>query len=575
MHYIIRGDFSNQQFLQIRAEFDSLNNDIELQFPKWRPGRYELGNFAKNVRSFKVYDSNGKLLDSRKTDTHTWKIENIETKKIIVQYSYYAAELNAGSTYLNKGMFYVNPVNCLVYIRGREAEKCTLQVQINEALQYAGTLPEKNGFMQAESYHDLVDSPFVYSNQLSSETFNCKGVDFRISFIGLQEVPWDRVLNDFQKFTKHQLNDFKHFPSKTYHFINIITPYPHYHGVEHRSSTVIVLGPNYKIFNSYYDELLGISSHELYHVWNVKSIRSVDLYPYDYSKENLSTMGYLCEGITTYLGDYYLMESGVWSPKKYLKELEHLIQKHMDNFGRFNSSLAESSYDTWLDGYVVGAPNRKVSIYNEGALFAFITDIFIRSQTQGKKTIKDVMHTLYHKYFLNSKGVSDEDFIQIVESTANDTAFSEIFQELVYKRVSYESRIIEALEGLGFDLELASNPDPISSRLGIKTTNELGFAKVTSILTGSDGDLAGLTINDKIIAVNDFMLSNDFEYWIKHFKNDLLSILVNRQGRVVQLEIPNSNIEYFKNATIAPLKIPSGLSKRVFHYWSGEKTIKN
>jgi predicted metalloprotease with PDZ domain len=419
-----------------------------------------------------------------------------------------------------------------------------------------------------------VDSPFVFCRELATETYNNKGVDFRISFIGLQEVPWERVLNDFQKFTKRQLKDFKHFPSKTFHFINIITPYSHYHGVEHRASTVIVLGPNYKIFESYYDELLGISSHELYHVWNVKSIRSVDLWPYDYSRENLSTMGYLCEGITTYMGDFYLMQSGVWSPEKYLRELEVLIQKHIDNLGRVNSSLAESSYDTWLDGYVAGAPNRKVSIYNEGALFAFITDIFIRSQTQGKKTIKDVMHTLYHQFFLKNQGVTDENFIQIVEEAANETPFREIFQELVYKRVSYEARIIEALEGLGFDLELEDNPEPISARLGIKTTHENGFARINTILTGSDGDLAGLSIGDKIMAINDFVVNNDFEQWINHFKDEMLHVIVNRQGRVLQLEIPNSNINYFKRARIVPLAIPSGLSLRVYSYWSGKKEIR-
>lgn len=574
MHYEIRDDYPNQQFLQIRAEFNVTGNALELQFPTWRPGRYELGNFAKNVRSFKVFDAHGKLLQSSKSDTHVWKIENIETPKIVVQYSYFAAELNAGSTFLSKDMLYVNPVNCLVYCKGREEEKCSLQVHPLPGMHYAGTLPENAGFMEAQSYHDLVDSPFVYCHDLCSEVYTYKGVEFRVSFIGLQEVPWERVLSDFQKFTRKQFDDFGHFPSKTFHFINIITPYPHYHGVEHRASTVIVLGPNYKIFESYYDELLGVSSHELYHVWNVKSIRSVDLWPYDYSGENLSTMGYLCEGITTYLGDYYLMLSGVWSPEKYLRELELVIQKHLDNFGRFNASLAESSFDTWLDGYVAGAPSRKVSIYNEGALFAFITDLFIRSQTQGKKTLLDVMHALYHRFFLKNKGVSDEDFILLVEEFATEQPYREVFQDLIYKRGSYEARIVEALEGLGFDLDFQDNLEPISARLGIKTTFEQGFAKVNTILTGSDGDLAGLMLGDKIMAINNFVISNDFDQWVKHFNDEILHLLVNRQGRVVNIEVPCSNINYFKKPVLVPLQIPSGLSLRVFSYWSGARKLR-
>ena len=35
-------------------------------------------------------------------------------------------------------------------------------------------------------------------------------------------------------------------------------------------------------------------------------------------------------------------------------------------------ALTESSMDLWLDGYKLGAPHRKVSIYNEGALCALL-----------------------------------------------------------------------------------------------------------------------------------------------------------------------------------------------------------
>ncbi|MBK6527068.1 MAG: hypothetical protein IPG07_16880 [Crocinitomicaceae bacterium] len=101
-----------------------------------------------------------------------------------------------------------------------------------------------------------------------------------------------------------------------------------------------------------YDDLLGVCSHELYHAWNVKTIRPADMLPYDYSKENYSRLGYVCEGVTTYMGDLFLAEAGVRDFVWYRKELEKLLQKHFDNFGRFNYSVAESSFDTWLDGYV-------------------------------------------------------------------------------------------------------------------------------------------------------------------------------------------------------------------------------
>lgn len=571
MHYEIRGEYPNQQFLKIRATIPVQDNQVELQFPKWRPGRYELGNFAKNVRAFQVFDAQGKSLEFYKTDTHVWIVQGIQTQSIVVKYDYYAAELNAGSSFLSPDMLYVNPVNCLVYIKGLENESCTLHVKLNRPMQFAGTLPEKDGLMHAESYHDLVDSPFVYCDTICSEVYSYGGVDFRVSFIGLNQAPWERVLQDFQKFTKAQFDDFGHFPSKTFHFINIITPYPHYHGVEHRASTMIVLGPNYKIFEDYYDELLGVSSHELYHVWNVKSIRSVDLYPYDYSRENLSNMGYLCEGITTYLGDYYLMKSRIWSPEKYLREWEQVIQKHVDNPARFNSSLAESSFDTWLDGYVPGAPGRKTSIYNEGALFAFITDIFIRKKTKGELSILHVMKELYHRFFMNNLGVTDQDFVNVVEEISKST-YQSLFQELIYSRTSLEGHTSAALNAIGLELKLSPNSNPIEARLGIKTTYEQGAAKIQTMLPNSSAAHAGLMLGDKILGVNNFAVQNDLEHWMKHFENQDLQFLLNRQGKLIQLNVNQSSERFFNQVRIKKSENPSELEIALYRSWIGEQS---
>lgn len=570
MHYEIRGENANHQYLQIEAVFNAENDAINIQFPRWRPGRYELGNFAKNVRAFQAFDAEGKTLVCYKTDTHVWRVEGITTSKITVKYEYYATELNAGSTYLSNDLLYVNPVNCLVYILGKENDPCSLQVHPEHRSKYAGTLPENAGLIEASSYHELVDSPFVFSANLSSETYTCNEVQFRVSFIGLNKIPWSRVLHDFKLFTQSMMDDFGQFPTKHFHFINIITPYPHYHGVEHQASTMIVLGPNYKIFESYYDELLGVSSHELYHVWNVKSIRSVDLWPYDYSKENLSKMGYLCEGITTYMGDYYLMKSGIWSFEKYLKEWEIVIQKHVDNFGRFNTSLAESSFDTWLDGYVSGVPGKKTSIYNEGAIFAFITDVFIRTKTQGKKSLKNLMRELYEHAYLNNKGVSESEFIETVERIAGDT-YRDLFQELIYSRQTFEPHLKDALQQLGLELIYTRNPDPIAARLGMKTLNDSGQAKVTSILSNSVAARYGLSIGDKIIALNGFIIQNDFEHWMKHFEDEDLYIIANRQGRIAEINIPIEELNHYAKVRIETLKNLDSNTENLLVQWSGNK----
>jgi len=573
MIYQIGTEFPQQQFLQIKAEFNVSQDILQLNFPAWRPGRYELGNFAKNIRSFKVFDELGKPLMFSKSLKDSWSVECMGAKKVVVQYSYYAAELNAGSTFLDETMVYINPINCLVFEKGKENESCVLRITPAKQLFYSGTLPLNNGEIHAANFHELVDSPFVFSNDYSTNGFNYKGVDFKITFFGVHEVPWDRVLNDFQKFTKKQMDDFGAFPVKQFHFMILTTANAHYHGVEHKESTIIVLGPALEVFDGLYDELLGVSSHELYHVWNVKSLRSVDLWPYDYTQENYSRMGYLCEGITTYFGDHYLMTSGVWNVDRYLKEFTQVIQKHIDNQGRFNYSLAESSFDTWLDGYVAGVPSRKVSIYNEGALLAFITDIFIRSHTNAKKSLKDLMSQLYKNCYLKGRGATENDFVDSVNTLA-EADYRELFEAIVFKRASYEGFIVDALNNLGFDLTHNSNPDLVASRLGLKTSFVGGYHQVSAIIPGSGADLSGLMIGDKIWAVNHLVVDGKMESAVKNFENESLKFTVNRRGVVVELIFPEAHGDYNKQVKVNKLEIPSNHALLIFRYWSGVKVWK-
>ncbi|NBP75696.1 MAG: M61 family peptidase, partial [Crocinitomicaceae bacterium] len=262
----------------------------------------------------------------------------------------------------------MNPVNCFLYAEGKEQFPISLELNIPKNYTIASSLVQENNFLLAENFDELADSPFICSENLEKQTYSVADTNFHIWFNNQLNIPWERVIDDFRSFTKKQIEDFGEFPVSEYHFLIQSLPYLAYHGVEHLKSTVITIGPSHELFEERYDELLGVSSHELYHVWNVKSIRPKDLLPYDYKKENYSELGYIYEGITTYLGDLYLLKSGVFSLENYLKELSKQFQKHFDNPGRFTYSVAQSSYDTWLDGYVPGVPGRKVSIYTEGCL---------------------------------------------------------------------------------------------------------------------------------------------------------------------------------------------------------------
>ena len=54
MQYKLDTSNKNQHYLTIEFSSEVIENETILQLPAWRPGRYELGNFAKNIQQFEV-----------------------------------------------------------------------------------------------------------------------------------------------------------------------------------------------------------------------------------------------------------------------------------------------------------------------------------------------------------------------------------------------------------------------------------------------------------------------------------------------------------------------------------------
>jgi predicted metalloprotease with PDZ domain len=547
--YTIDCDNSQQHFIKIKVQFPVDENKTIIHLPSWRPGRYELGNFAKNIKNFKVFNDQNKAVNFQKINKDSWEISSNETKYIRIEYQYYANELNAGSSYYNENQLYVNPVNCFLYSEGKEQFPISLKLNIPENYTIASSLVQENNFLLAENFDELADSPFICSKNLEKQTYSVADTNFHIWFNNQLNIPWERVIDDFRNFTKKQIEDFGEFPVSEYHFLIQSLPYLAYHGVEHLKSTVITLGPSYDLFENRYDELLGVSSHELYHVWNVKSIRPKDLLPYDFKKENYSELGYIYEGITTYLGDLYLLKSGVFSLENYLRELSKQFQKHLDNPGRFAYSVSQSSFDTWLDGYVPGVPGRKVSIYTEGCLLAFVMDAKIRKATNNKRGIEEVMKRLYYNFAQNNKGYTEKDFIDLLENTSGES-FQDFFNDYVHGTTPYETILLEALDFIGLELIQTPSNSYSEANLGMKTVNQANHLLISAIYPGSPADMAGLSLGDELIALNTIKLNHDLDSCLNYFDASSKTLSFFRNGKLLQLTLPEVNRFFYLNHKI-------------------------
>ncbi len=50
-----------------------------IRLPAWRPGRYQLMHFSRNIQRFEVLDAEGKPLAYRKTGQESWVLDTRNT----------------------------------------------------------------------------------------------------------------------------------------------------------------------------------------------------------------------------------------------------------------------------------------------------------------------------------------------------------------------------------------------------------------------------------------------------------------------------------------------------------------
>lgn len=556
-----------KHLLNISLYLDNINDDtIYLSLPAWRPGRYEMANFAKNIYQVTAESVQEGALKTEKVSKDRWKITVGDAHKVIVKYQYYANQMDGGGSFVDEHQVYINFINCLLYLEGRLEEPCQVRLSIPEDYIVACGLKQvAPQHLIANSYYHLVDSPIMASATLQHLSYKVSDYSFHIWINGDWQPHIQELLSAFYAFTEEQISTMDGFPCDDYHFLFQILPYKFYHGVEHFNSTVIVLGPSEDI-NSLgaMENLLGVSSHELFHTWNVIRIRPKELLPYAFNKESYFTTGYVAEGFTTYYGDIFLLRSKVFNKAIYFENLNKSLQRHLDNFGRFNLSLAESSHDLWLDGYASIAPNRKVSIYVKGSLVALMLDLTIRKMSNNRSSLDDVIRNLWQNFGLTNTGYTSEDIQTIAESFAGNS-LEAFFADYVYGTQPIEKTLNHLLNHIGYTLKEQQNESPSASIYGFSTIQNNQTTVVNAIALGAPAE-GQLSLNDELIAVDGRKINNNLDKLIREKTEITLSLF--RNHRLLQVKLKKDNSMFYKQVMIEQQQEVSVQAKQNFKAWS-------
>ena len=518
------------QFLQIELRFQCRAQErIHLQLPAWRAGRYQIANYAQNLRGFTASDSKGEPIPFTKTTKDRWELIAPDETLIHITYEYWAGKMDAGSAWVDDQQVYVNLVNCCFELLGRSAEAIAVQLDLDDYPQRVLTLKQQGpSTWMAENYQILADATVLAAKKLHRETYTVGSTEFHAWFHGAIHFDSASFINQLQAFTSRLITDFGSFPEPEYQFIFQLLPYPHYHGVEHRRGTVITFGPANSLTEAEaMEELLGISCHELYHAWNVCRIRPEELLPYDFSRETYTQAGLVLEGVTTYFGDLYLLKSGVYNLPTYLRHLEKIVQREAAHYGWKNASIEESSIDLWLDGYVQGVPDRKVNIYSHGALICLCLDVQLLKEGS---SLASVMREMWETFGIPFRGYQLADFEKrIADRFEQPEKITEFFDAFVRGRADLFPVLEDCLQELGILIGTNETENTVFNALGIQVNAKQVIQKIHPE-----------SIAYMHLMANDLLLSLDLKADSLHWE-----VGVERQGRKLNISFAKEEEKFY------------------------------
>ena len=506
-----------------------------LSLPAWIPGSYMIRDFAKNIIAIKAF-SNKKCIKIDKLDKSTWQVEAVDTA-ISVEYEVYAWDLSVRSAHFDMTHAFFNGTSLFLMPHGFETEACSVTLEQPHGKEYSKwkvitSLNNKNidtlgfGQYQAVDYDDLIDHPVEIGTHSEFE-FTVENTPHRMTLTGIHRADNKRLIQDLTKICQTHCTMFGELPDlEQYIFLTMVTG-DGYGGLEHRSSTSLMCSrddlpltteptePNEK-----YRNFLGLCSHEYFHTWNIKRIKPESFIPYDLTTETYTRQLWAFEGITSYYDELALVRSGVISINSYLELIGQTITRVLRGKGRFNQSIAESSFEAWTKFYKQdeSAPNTIVSYYAKGALLALCLDLTIRKNTNDKKSLDDVMRYLWSNYGKKSIGLKEGE-IENVASKISGVDLKEFFTKYLYgtEELPLESLLSEV--GIKFNLRPTTSVDdkggkisedknqhnPVS--IGARFSENSTGVKITQVFSDESAEQAGLSAGDVIIAINNLQVN--------------------------------------------------------------------
>ncbi len=501
--------------------------------PAWIPGSYLIRDYARNVVSIRA-EADGIAVPLQKFDKSSWRASPTQ-RPLTVMLEVYAWEPGVRGAHFDHTHAYFNGACVFPLVAGQSSAACELEIlpppgglgtdwRVATSMRRDGAEPYGFGSYYAASYEELIDHPVEIGNLHIGE-FEAAGIPHAIAIRGRTRCDMGRLCRDLGTLCTQHLSLLGAPADLDRYLFLLHAPGAGYGGLEHGwSSSLLCARDNlpYKgqgEVDDNYGTLLGLVSHEYFHLWNVKRMRPSALAESDLANEAYTETLWVFEGITSYYDDLQLLRSGLISEDRYLKLLGRTMTRVQRGAGRKRQSVAASSFDAWIKFYKpdANAGNAVVSYYAKGALIALCLDLKLRFDTGGACSLDHVMRTCWERYGETGRTMFEDAFEALCEEVSG-LDLGDFFDAAVRGTGELPLDSLLGTFGIAVQRRPATERDdkggdrvdpPKASPLtfGATLTERDGKSYFNVIDSGSPAEGAGIAPGDQAVALDGFALT--------------------------------------------------------------------
>ncbi len=444
--YMVSMDDARNHNFRIKMTLEGVSEDtVVLKMPVWTPGYYWIQNYPKNLSRLEIRDAAGRDCPFLKTSRNIWKVATGGASSLTASWVVYGNSHSVADAFIDTTHAFIVPAALFLY--PGDALKLPSQVTLNlypgwttvstglepvttpAGAETAGNTVGTCRTFSASCYDVLFDSPILAGNQ-EVMTFTVNSVPHHIAVLNPGSYDREALKRDYAKVVESAVSIIGEMPYSHYTFLIMGKGMG---GLEHLNSMAVFTGREdgdiYPTDRRSFRGWMEFIAHEFFHLYNIKTIRPVALGPFDYDRENYTNMLWVSEGFTVYYENIIMNRAGFMTPDEMLESLSRSISAYESIPGSRVQSATLSSFDTWINFFSrsENSQNTTISYYDKGCGLGLLLDLKIRQSTGNRKSLDDVMRTLYYDYHKKlGRGFTDEEFRAECEKAAG-TDLGELF----------------------------------------------------------------------------------------------------------------------------------------------------